>query len=228
MMNYHRVFLITLLTHFFNLLLTSSAFLQTVRKCSVKLRKNKIECKESCDTPDRWRGSFQPGIRKLSDIPKAKKHSLELIVDGEKRIFEKKKYESLQHVFTKAILWKIFKEKYDNIQIEEDIGDPNYLPDAIALNATTKRPIFWGESGRMSISKAVELAARYPNTHICQIRWGLSLDDFVPEMAKAIRLVNREGKFSFGAIPNKNIWEYFDEENGTVHINEDDVSWHHL
>mmetsp|Transcript_973 Transcript_973/g.1221 ORF Transcript_973/g.1221 Transcript_973/m.1221 type:complete len:230 (-) Transcript_973:2509-3198(-) len=222
-MNYNRVPLAALLIHFLNLILTSQGFTERFRHCSAFSGKTVCECQ-----PDRWKGSFRSRIRRLSDIPKAKKHSVQLIVDGEKRIFEKKKFESLQHVLTKAILWKVFNENYDNIQIEEDIGDPNYLPDVISLNSTTKCPLFWGESGRMSIKKAVTLAKRYPNTHICQLRWGLSLEQFAPEMAKAIRPIERKGTFSFGAIPNKNVWEYFDEENGTVHISNDTISWYHL
>jgi len=177
----------------------------------------------------RWRGGHKPSIQKLSDIPKKKKHTIQLIADGETKEFKKKKYESLQHVLTKGILWKIFKEEFDNIQIETDIGDPNnYLPDVIALNSTTNVPLFWGESGRMKVDKAVKLAQRYPNMHICQLRWGVSLDEYVPDMLKAVRTVKREGKYSFGAIPNKNVWEYFDEKDGTIHMTKDMVEWYHL
>jgi len=59
------------------------------------------------------------------------------------------------------------------ISIEEDIGDV-YLPDVVAFDSLSKERdaddvIFWGESGRVSSSKAVDLAERFPHTHIVHL-----------------------------------------------------------
>jgi hypothetical protein len=185
-------------------------------------------------------GNSKPPIKKLSDIPKAKKHTLELTTlndCGERttKVLEKNKYESLQHVLTKALLWKLFQEDYPDIQIELDISDPDFLPDVISLppsTATTDSdpsPLFWGESGRMSLDKALELAERYPATHIVHLRWGMALSDYVPDYAPALSKVqNRTARYTFGAIQRKEVWDFFQEgDDGviTVQIEKEDAEW---
>ena len=148
----------------------------------------------------------------------------------ETKLLEKKKEESLQHVLTKAILWSLFKDDYHNhrqhssssssinssssssssnteqgirMEIEYDIGDPNYIPDVIGFiendnnvtdddindtttttttaadtdttdsNNTNTKLLFWGESGRMKVHKSVDLMVRYPDTDIVHCRWGM-------------------------------------------------------
>jgi len=203
------------------------------------------------DASPRWYGNWKPSISKLSDIPKSKKHSVTLIDpnDGETKVYLKKNKESLQHVLTKAIIWKLFKEEYGvgkddtTVEVELNISDKDYLPDVVifkkddveystrrdtAVFKEDKKPIFWGESGRMKIHKAVALAERYPDTDICQIRWGMELDQFVPDTLKAVKRVkNRTGKFSFGSIPKMEVWEYFNEEDGTIRMTKDMITWHH-
>lgn len=183
----------------------------------------------------RWVGNFKPPIRTVASIPKAKKHTLYLTVDGETKVLQKKKYESVQHVLVKALLWKLFSTEYPNIEIEKDIGDPSYLPDVISL-ANVKddegcKPLFWGESGRMSLEKALDLSQRYPDMHIVWMRWGISLTDFVAQVAPALSSsssssspASRSGRFTLAAIPRKEIWEFVDDD-GNVIISKEDVEW---
>ena len=207
------------------------------------------------DSP-RWLGNFKPSIRTLSDISKAKKHEIRVTVQNETKVFLKKKYESLQHVLVKAVLWKLFYDDYAQLDIERDIGDSNYLPDVVALDSniasesgttttTTTTPVvsplFWGESGRMSLDKARDLCQRYPTTHIVWMRWGISMQDFIRQVAPALKSVTtttnnnnrRQGRFTLAAIPNKNVWELFevcDESKDGDHCHEviigkEDVEW---
>ena len=225
-------------------------------------------------TNTRWRGNFKPSIQTLSDISKAKKHEITVTVQNVTKVLYKKKYESLQHVLVKAILWKLYCHDYSNIQIELDIGDPSYLPDVVAFdkrcssstldgfydatNATAivssfqqqqqqkspPQPLFWGESGRMTLQKARELCVRYPTTHIVWMRWGISIQDFVQQAAPALQPVanmqNRpHGRFTLAAISNRNVWEYFgDHDGGTttstsghgvvVTIDKENVEWYEM
>ena len=178
----------------------------------------------------RWVGNFKPPIGTLSDIPKAKKHTLHLTVNGETKVLEKKKYESVQHVLVKALLWKLFSTEYPKIEIEKDIGDPNYLPDVISLADEPEeqgcKPLFWGESGRMSLEKALDLSQRYPEMHIVWMRWGISLTDFVTQVAPALASssASRSGRFTLAAIPRKEVWEFIDDDCNVI-ISKEDVEW---
>ena len=193
----------------------------------------------------RWFGNYKPPISQLKDIPKAKKHTLHLTVvtnttttttttTGEKserssetKVLEKKKYESLQHVLVKAILWKLYNDDYPDIEIEQDIGDPNYLPDVVSRQ--DDKVLFWGESGRMSLEKAVCLSERYPETHIVWMRWGISIQDFSNQVAPALKSVDRGGRFTLAAIPRKEIWEFINEEetnnSNIIAIEKENVDW---
>jgi hypothetical protein len=171
----------------------------------------------------RWRGNYKLPIQKLSDISKAKKHTLILSKDGDKLVLHKKRYESLQHVLTKAVLWSLYKDQYPNVTIESDVGDADYLPDASSMSVAGS-PLFWGESGRMSVQKAKTLAERYPETHIVHIRWGLSLHSYVNNYIKAIQPIPRSQPFTFGAIVTKDVWHYFDD-NGQIRIEKQDLEW---
>jgi hypothetical protein len=154
--------------------------------------------------------------------------------DGEAtQSFQKKRGESIQHVLTKAILWKLHREEYSNIQIERDIQDPDgYLPDCVALGDRTGVPVFWGESGRVSVTKAVDLARRYPHTHICQLRWSMELEDFAKDTIAAIYakdddiVTSRTAKYEFGSLPN-DVWKFFDSD-GNILVTRQDLSWMEL
>lgn len=167
---------------------------------------------------------------------------IDLTANGVTKTLEKKRMETLQHVLTKAMIWKMFMEDYPNMDIERDIGDPDYLPDVVgtatAFNAETAiqntEILFWGESGRMKVHKALDLMRRYPKAHIVHCRWGIDLEKFMAPFIEYLEteLVGEgtswwEGKFSFAALPLE-VWKFIDEETGTILIEKSDLSWMEL
>jgi hypothetical protein len=158
----------------------------------------------------------------------------------------------------KAFIVHLFFQEYSNLEIEQDIGDPRYFPDVVSFSRKTneariqkdeiynrnqstttngayhdpKIPLFWGESGRMRLDKACELAIRYPDTHIVWIRWGISLEEFRAQVAPALNLAmkstlstSRTARYTLGAIPHRHLWNYVDPNNNQVHIRHEDVQW---
>mmetsp|Transcript_89415 Transcript_89415/g.257900 ORF Transcript_89415/g.257900 Transcript_89415/m.257900 type:complete len:264 (-) Transcript_89415:4-795(-) len=190
----------------------------------------------------RWNGNYKHVSKKLCDVPKAKKLNLDLTVkhsDGSKttKILLKKRQETLQHVLTKALLWKLYSEEYPGIEIEFDFGDPDYLPDVISLDEDGN-PVFWGESGRMKAHKAIDLMQRYPKAHIVHCRWDMTLDEIAEPLCARLQelfdrhelpddIVKRPGRFTLGALP-LDMWRFIDEENGVINVKEEDVSWREL
>ena len=197
----------------------------------------------------RWNGNYKHASKKLCDVPKRKKLKLELTApNGEIKTVVKTKEETLQHSLVKAMIWVLFMDEYPNIEIEYDIGDPNYLPDVVSLplgaddddddsNQMKSEPFFWGESGRMKVHKAVDIMQRYPHTHFVQIRWGMSLDTFVTPVEEYLQQQFDVGKldlrdtrtapYTFGCLPY-DVWKYIDEETMTINITKDDVQWKEL
>jgi hypothetical protein len=199
----------------------------------------------------RWNGNYKHASQKLADLPKSKKLRIDLTAhDGITKTLIKKREESLQHVLTKAVLWNLFLEDYGpNLQIEYDIGDPDYLPDVVSVeennndndnndNDTPKSPLFWGESGRMKVHKAVDLLQRYPETHIVHCRWGMDLEsisqplmdylqDEMLEKGNLLELCHRPGRFTFCALP-LDVWRFIDEETGSIHVTKKDLQWKEL
>lgn len=188
----------------------------------------------------RWNGNYKHSSSKLCDVAKAKKLELALTVqhaDGTTttKTLVKKRQETLQHVLTKAILWKLCCDHYPNIEIERDIGDPDYLPDVISLDSSGDgSPLFWGESGRMKVHKAMALMRRYPNCHIVHCRWGMDIDEISAPLLDHLQelvdndnlgdLATRAGQFTFCSIP-LDVWRFIDEESGVIHVKPDDITW---
>ncbi len=189
----------------------------------------------------RWNGNYKHSSTKLCDVSKAKKLQLELSVchaDGSTttKTVVKKRQETLQHVLTKAILWKLFCDEYPGMEIEQDIGDPDFLPDVISLDQKGN-PLFWGESGRMKVHKAIDLMRRYPNCHIVHCRWDMSIDAIAAPLLEELQqlfdtdclgdLPARSGKFTFYSLP-LDVWQFIDEETGMIHVVSDDLLWKEL
>jgi len=175
------------------------------------------------ETPRRWIGNTKPRVERLQDIPTAKKHTLVLTsANGDTKTFQKKRGETLQHVLTKAILWSLYQDTHPTIRIEYDIDDPDYLPDCVMVDEHDK-VVFWGESGRMSIRKAVDLARRYPDTHFVHLRWAVPVEEFAPAIIRNIREIPRTGRFEFASIPN-DVWRFFDQNN-KINIARKDLNW---
>jgi len=191
--------------------------------------------------PTRWYGNYKHTSELLGDTPKAKKRTIELhIIDkvGNRKnvTVHKKRKEQVQHVLTMAILWKIFLDDYPNLQIEVDINDPQYLPDVIGLDSSNTTPIFWGESGRMKVHKAVDLMQRYPEAHIVHCRWGMPtynisapLLNFLQEEYNKGRLdlSHRPGRFTLASL-RQNVWELIDQTTGEIMATQEDLVWEEL
>ena len=185
----------------------------------------------------RWNGGYKHASKKLSDIPKSKKLLFNVTANGVTKTLEKKRMETLQHVLTKAVIWKLFMNDYPNLDIELDIGDPYYLPDVVGINITTcnqTEVLFWGESGRMKVHKALDLMRRYPRIHIVHCRWGVDLESFVKPFTDylGVELQDEDtswwkGRFSFASLPLE-VWEFFDEDTGEILIQRSDLQWQEL
>jgi hypothetical protein len=83
----------------------------------------------------RWNGNYKHTSHRLSDISKAKKLWFNVTANGITKTIQKKRMESIQHVLTKAVIWKLYMEEYPHyeLEIELDIGDPDYLPDVVGF-----------------------------------------------------------------------------------------------
>lgn len=199
----------------------------------------------SCDaltidrtTSRRWNGNYRHASNKLSLVSKKKKLKLDLVANGVTKTVEKKRQESLQHVLTKAVIWKLFMEEYPNLQIEYDIGDADYLPDVVNVDRSNEAaiPVFWGESGRMKVHKAVALMQRYPDMHIVHCRWGVDIETFSKPLLDHLQesfdsgeldMSYRNGKFTFCALP-LDVWRFVDDDTGVLRVEKEDLEWKEL
>ena len=139
------------------------------------------------------------------------------------------------------MIWALFLDEYPNLEIEYDIGDPNYLPDVVNTpTAAGGDPLFWGEAGRVKVHKAVDLLRRYPNTLIVHCRWGMDIDEFSKPLENYLQeqfdlgllldldgLQNRTANFTFCSLP-LDVWRFIDEDTMTIHITKDDLEWKEL
>lgn len=192
----------------------------------------------------RWNGNYKHASKKLSDVSKTKKLSLDLISNGVCKTLEKKRNETLQHVLTKAIIWSLVMDQYPNIEIEYDIGDPDYLPDVVSVDdesssaTTTSRdqPLFWGESGRMKVHKACDLMRRYPDMDIIHARWSMDIETIAQPLQDYLKeqyelgvddFSGRKGRFTFCSLP-LDVWRFIDEETGEIHVKREDLQWKEL
>ena len=134
------------------------------------------------------------------------------------------------------MIWKLFMNDYPerDMEIERDIGDPDYLPDVVCVDIDGQ-PVFWGESGRMKPHKALHLLQRYPDAHIVHCRWEMDIDAFaepffafVASEMEAGRIEDPrnwwKGKLEFASLP-LDVWRFIDEDTGTILIDKKDVDW---
>eukprot|EP00537_Pseudo-nitzschia_pungens_P011508 CAMPEP_0172391142 /NCGR_PEP_ID=MMETSP1061-20121228/7611_1 /TAXON_ID=37318 /ORGANISM="Pseudo-nitzschia pungens, Strain cf. pungens" /LENGTH=338 /DNA_ID=CAMNT_0013121681 /DNA_START=175 /DNA_END=1191 /DNA_ORIENTATION=+ len=120
-------------------------------------------------------------------------------------------------------------------------------------NNNNAQVVFWGESGRMKVHKALDLMRRYPTAHIVHCRWGIDVESFMTPFVEHLeaQLSNAEegddqndkkeendvpntpgttwwkGRFTFGALP-LHVWEFIDEDTGTIFIEKSDLEWREL
>lgn len=146
----------------------------------------------------------------------------------------KKKAETLQHVLGKGLIWALFREQYPNIFIEREILDKR-LPDVVAFNEDVHcdsgrdedEPLFWGESGRMSVEKTIEIAKKYPHTHFCHLKWGVDVAEYTSKnLEYDLRplLQSRTAPFEFGVLKGRDPRDYVDED-GLISISREDIQW---
>jgi len=182
-----------------------------------------------------WNGNYKKAINKLKDVPKSQKLTLNLTANGVTKTLKKQRMETLQHVLTKAVIWKLFMNDYPNLEIEYDIGDDDYLPDVVST--TGEEISFWGEAGRCKVHKALDLMLRYPNAHIVHCRWGIDIETFMEPFTEYLRteseagrlndLLAWKGKFSFASLP-LTVWQFIDEDTGTILIEKSDLEFKEL
>mmetsp|Transcript_895 Transcript_895/g.1753 ORF Transcript_895/g.1753 Transcript_895/m.1753 type:complete len:222 (-) Transcript_895:1030-1695(-) len=163
----------------------------------------------------RWNGGYKTASKRLADVPKKKKMKLDLVANGVKKTLEKKRQETLQHVLTKAVIWKLFMDEYPNLEIEVDIKDRDYLPDVVDVSEG-KEIAFWGEAGRMKVHKAVDLMQRYPDAHIVHIRWGMNITH-----------ISQPLEDHFCSLP-LDVWRFIDDETGVISVEKEDLEWKEL
>ena len=183
----------------------------------------------------RWNRNFKKKSNKLSDVSKSQKLTLNLMANGVTKTLKKQRMETLQHVLTKAVIWKLFMNDYPNLEIEYDIGDDDYLPDVVST--TGEEIYFWGEAGRCKVNKAMDLMLRYPNAHIVHCRWGIDVETFMEPFTEYLRtesetgrlndLLAWKGKFSFATLP-LTVWQFIDEDTGSILIERSDLEFKEL
>lgn len=147
---------------------------------------------------------------------------LTLKAHGKQVVFSKNIGEHSYHVFMKAFLWAIYLPQYPDIIIEYPIGD-KYKPDLIALDENNK-PVFWGESGRVSPEKITSIAKRYKNTHIAIAKWNTNLNHFSKIVEKAIKGINRNAHFDLINFETDS-FEKFVDENRNINIRLEDLEF---
>mmetsp|Transcript_25353 Transcript_25353/g.28322 ORF Transcript_25353/g.28322 Transcript_25353/m.28322 type:complete len:278 (+) Transcript_25353:27-860(+) len=185
----------------------------------------------------RWNRNFKKKSNKLSDVSKSQKLTLNLTANGVTKTLKKQRMETLQHVLTKAVIWKLFMNDYPNLEIEYDIGDDDYLPDVVSISTTGEEISFWGEAGRCKVNKALDLMLRYPNAHIVHCRWGIDIETFMEPFTEYLRTESKtgrlndllawKGKFSFATLPST-VWQFIDEDTGTILIERNDLEFKEL
>lgn len=115
----------------------------------------------------------------------------------------KREHESVQHVLMKAMLWAMHVDQYPQVEIERPIGD-RYTPDCISLHEGSGEPLFWGECGRVELSKIESIAERFQRAHFVFAKWSINPIGFAATVRQLVadgRPVADDGKAAlFGPI----------------------------
>ncbi len=141
---------------------------------------------------------------------------------GRQVVFIKKKVESLEHVLMKAFLWALYLPHYPHLHVEIPIGD-RYKPDVVALDAMGK-PVFWGESGKVTPQKIDSLARRFRTAHLAVAKWNAPLAPFTALFAPILQDRKREAPFDLISFPADSA-ERFITQDGHVQVTHDDLEW---
>ncbi|MBK8024789.1 MAG: hypothetical protein IPK19_26065 [Chloroflexi bacterium] len=139
---------------------------------------------------------------------------------GHKMVIAQGLRESAEHVLMKICLWALYLPQYPDLTVEIRIED-RYKPDVVQLDLTG-RPIFWGESGQVSVKKIESLARRYRDTHFAIAKWAMRLDPLEALVREAVDGIRRGAPFDLISIPPDALTRFIDAE-GRVSIGWGDV-----
>ena len=139
---------------------------------------------------------------------------------GRQVVFVKRQNESREHVIMKALLWALYLPEYPNLLVETSIGD-RFRPDVVQL-APDGTPVFWGESGQVSVRKLDSLLRRYPTTHFALAKWTSNLTPHAEIVADAVAARRRHAPLDLIAFPEESAERFFGED-GEVSIGFGDV-----
>lgn len=145
---------------------------------------------------------------------------------GKKVVFIKGLNESDEHVLMKAFIWALYLPQYPDLTVEIRIGD-KYKPDVVQVD-TNNKPLFWGESGKVSLDKIESLTRRYRDTHFAIAKWAMRLDPLVDVVREArAKHPLKNGKappFDLLSFPHDAAARFI-REDGTVELTHDDIEW---
>ena len=141
---------------------------------------------------------------------------------GKSVVFVKNPLESPQHVLMKAFLWALYLPQYPDLYVETKIGD-KYKPDVVQLSADG-RPVFWGESGQVSVKKIQSLVRRFPDTHFAIAKWEMNLTPVAAIIAEALAGRTRAAPFDLIRFNADSTARFIDTAGG-VHISHADLEW---
>jgi hypothetical protein len=141
---------------------------------------------------------------------------------GQSVVFVKNPLESPQHVLMKAYLWALYLPQYPDLYVETKIGD-KYKPDVVQL-AADGRPVFWGESGQVSVKKIESLVRRFPDTHFAIAKWETNLKPVAAIIAEALAGRPRAAPFDLIRFNADSAARFIDGE-GNVRLTHADLEW---
>jgi hypothetical protein len=139
---------------------------------------------------------------------------------GKQVVFIKRENESREHVIMKALLWALYLPDYPDLLVETAIGD-RFKPDVVQL-ALDGTPVFWGESGQVSVRKLDSLLRRFPTTHFALAKWTSNLTPHAEIVADAVAARRRHAPLDLIAFPPESADCFFGED-GVVTIGFRDV-----
>jgi hypothetical protein len=140
---------------------------------------------------------------------------------GKQVVFVKKANERPEHVWMKAFLWALYLPAYPDLIVEIRVGD-RYKPDVVSLDSRG-RPRFWGEAGRVGVSKMHSLARRYRDTHLAIAKWNTRFRPFVATVTEALEGLERSAPFDLLNLASDSA-ERFIDERGYIHLTFDDLA----
>jgi hypothetical protein len=142
--------------------------------------------------------------------------------DGPRKlVLVKKPVESAEHVLMKAFLWALYLPVYPALAVEVAVGD-RYRPDLVQRDAAGA-PVFWGEAGKVGLSKYRSLLRRFPRTHFAIGKWAERLDPHVALVRDALDGRVRHAPFDLIAFPSDAAARFL-ADDGTVTVSFDEVT----